>query len=222
MRVRVGIVDSGVAPLPGASIAAAAGFACGVRQSPASDVVGHGTEVAKLILALAPAAEVLSAQVFATGRHADAGSVAEAIGWCLEQEARVLNLSFGVSAGHEQLRAACDAAVVRGVIVVASAPARGAPVYPAAYPGVFAVTGDARCAGGDWSAIEPGALHGAATWAADGVTRGGASFAAARMSGHAARFLAGCPGAGAEDFRRWLAKGAAFHGRERRRREELA
>jgi hypothetical protein len=75
------------------------------------------------------------------------------------------------------------------------------------------VSGDARCAPEEWSAIAPD-LFGAAPSAADGIALGGASYAAARISGQAARFLAGRFGAGVEEFRAWLTDGAAYRGRE--------
>jgi subtilisin family serine protease len=222
MPVKVGIVDSGIALAQVASPTTSISFAGTARPAANGDGVGHGTSVAKLVRVLAPMTHLLNAQAFIGGRHADAACVAEAIDWCLEQQARVINLSFGLSADHAALRAACAAAVARGVIVVASSPARGGSVYPAAYAGVLAVSGDARCAAQEWSVIEPGRLVGASTLAADGVTPGGASYAAARMSGHAAHFLVTRPDAGADDFRQWLAAGAAFRGRERRQPEQVA
>lgn len=221
MLVRVGIVDSGVAPEHAGALVASVGIvahrAAGMtRLAAIDDPVGHGTAVATLVLEQAPMAHLVSAQVFAKERHADAACVAEGINWCLEQEVHVVNLSMGLTADHVLLRSACVAAVARGVIVVAAFPARGSSVYPAAYPDVVAVSGDARCTAQTWSIIEPWPLYGAAPLAADGVTSGGASYAAARMSGHAARFLAMWPDFRTEDFRNWLAAGAVFRGRERR------
>ena len=220
MLVRVGIVDSGVSPEQETAVVAAVGIVAHrgarvARLAAVTDPVGHGTAVAALVLAQAPMARLINAQVFAQGRHADAVCVAEAINWCLEHDVRVVNLSLGLTVDHDVLRAAFAAAVARDVIMVAAFPARGASVYPAAYAGAVTVSGDARCNAQNWSVIEPGRLYGAAPLAADGVTSGGASYAAARMSGHAARFLAARPEARAEDFREWLAGAAAFRGRER-------
>ena len=221
MSVRVGIVDSGISPQQArtvvASIAIVAHGATGVtRLAAVDDPLGHGTAVATLVLAQAPTAHLFCAQAFAHGRQADAACVAEGISWCLEHEVRVVNLSLGLTVDHHVLRAACAVAVARGVIVVAAFPARGGSVYPAAYPAVVAVSGDARCNAQSWSVLEPGRLYGAAPLAANGLTSGGASYAAARMSGHAARFLAAWHDARAEDFLDWLAAGAAMRGRERR------
>ena len=226
MQVKVGIVDSGVSRAQRGTLAACVGIApggAGVERAVAhDDLMGHGTAVAQIILAEAPHAQLVSAQAFAGLRQADAACVAAGIDWCIEQRVRIVNLSLGLATDEPVLSAACRAAVAHGAIVIAAFPARGGSVYPAAYPGVLAVSGDARCGVGAWSIIEEQRLYGAAPFAADGLTPGGASYAAARLSGRAARFLASWPGAGADDFRRWLEAGAAFRGRERRRAKELA
>lgn len=226
MQVKVGIVDSGVSAAQRGALVACVGIAASgsvVERTVAhDDPLGHGTAVAQIILSEAPQAQLVSAQAFAGLRQADPACVAAGIDWCIEQRARIVNLSLGLATDEAVLRAACRAAVADGAIIVAAYPARGGSVYPAAYAGVFAASGDARCAPDVWSVIDEGLLYGLAPFAADGLTRGGASYAAARFSGLAARFLAAWPSAGASDFRRWLEAGAAFRGRERRRTKELA
>ena len=56
--------------------------------------------------------------------------------------------------------AACAALLGQGAVLVAAHPARGAPCFPAAYPGVIAATGDARCGWQELSQLGP-ALFGA-------------------------------------------------------------
>jgi hypothetical protein len=225
MRVKVGVIDSGVSLEPSAALFESVGIVAtssGAARVPAiEDPLGHGTAVARIIVAEAPLAQLASAQAF-MGRCADAACIAEAIAWCLEQQVRIVNLSLGLGHDDPLLRCASEAAVASGVIVIASSPARGARPYPAAYPGVIAVSGDARCSVQQWSLLEPRRLYGVAPFAADGTTPGGASYAAARMSACAACFLAASPAAGAEDFREWLEAGAAFRGRERRAAVEFA
>ncbi|HUW36798.1 MAG TPA: S8 family serine peptidase [Rhodocyclaceae bacterium] len=221
MPPSVGIVDSGVAPALRPQLAAETRLLRrhdgGVDRAPASDdALGHGSEIAKIVLALAPTASLVCAQAFSDRRSADAALVAEGILWCLEQRVRLINLSLGVRSDIEALRHACDLAVASGALLVAAFPARGNAVYPAAYPGVLAVSGDARCGGECWSVLEPGQLLGAATFAADGQAHGGASYAAARISGLAARFFGARPRADVRDCRAWLESDAAFCGRERR------
>lgn len=226
MQVKLGIVDSGVSAAQRGALAACVGVAAsgsGVQRMVAhDDPVGHGTAVAQIILSEAPQAQLVSAQAFLGPRQADPACVAAGIDWCIEQRARIVNLSLGLPTDEPVLAAACRAALAAGAIVVAACPARGQRVYPAAYPGVLAVCGDARCGPGAWSFIAGPSLYGAAPLDADGSTRGGASYAAARLSGLAARFLAARPTAGADELHRWLQGGAASLGRERRLAKELA
>lgn len=219
MPVRLGLVDSGIALTQQTILAAAidlsAAHGVGTMQSRASDdALAHGTAVANIVLGLAPQVRLLDAQAFGQDRQAEPIRVAQAIEWCVAQRAQVINLSFGLRGDHIALRVACAAAIAEGVILVASWPARGGSVYPAAYPGVIAVCGDARCAENQWSEIETRRLYGAPACAADGRTPGGASYATARLSGHAARYLDMQPTANVEGFRAWLTSAAAFHGRE--------
>ena len=217
----IGIVDSGVAPALRRQLAAETRVLLREdgsvgRSAAMDDAIGHGSEIARIILGLAPSVSLVSAQAFTDSRTVDAGVVAEGIAWCLEQGARIINLSLGLRADKATLRRACERARASGVLLVAAFPARGDAVYPAAYPEVLAVSGDARCTAGNWSVIAAGRLVGAATSAADGARQGGASYAAARISGLAARFFSVWPQADAQDCLAWLESDAAFRGRERR------
>jgi len=221
MPVSVGIVDSGAAPAVRQKLSVETRLlqredGSVERTAASDDRLGHGSEIARIILDLAPAASLVSAQAFTDCRTVDAGLVAESIHWCLEQGVRIINLSLGIRADRAALRDACELARASGVLLVAAFPARGDAVYPAAYPGVLAVSGDARCDARHWSVIEAGRLIGAATVAADGESHGGASYAVARISGFAARFFSAWPNADVRDCRAWLESDATFRGRERR------
>lgn len=220
MPVKVGIVDSGIDGETFA-VAAATGFAPdeagGAREVPAApDRVGHGSAVAAIIQALAPAVRFVDAQAFPVRRGADPALAAAGIRWCLGQRVRIVNLSFGVLDDRHELRTACAEAARQGVLVIAAHPARGPAVFPAVYPEVLAATGDARCEGAAWSALERGKLYGTSPRAADSRTPGGASFAAARLAGIAARYLAASSERGPAELRAWLDGHAAYRGRERR------
>jgi subtilisin family serine protease len=208
--IRVGLVDTRIAPSLAGSIAAAKDFA-GV---PLNDAPGHGTTVAKIILHHAPGARLLCAQAFGPGGRAEATAVADALRWLIAARARLVNLSLGLPHDRAVLRAAVAEARAAGVVLIASTPARGAPVYPAAYPGILRVTGDARCAPDELSALggEP-ADYGACPRDLDG-TPGGASLAAAHLTGLLAQGLktAGCDAAAILD------RAVRFQGRERRSR----
>lgn len=209
--IRVGLVDTGIAPALAKSVGAAKSF---TGTPLAEDVHGHGTTVAGIVLHYAPHARLLDAQAFGPSARAEAAAVAAGLRWLIAERARLVNLSLGLLDDRDVLRAAVAEALARGLTLIASTPARGGSVYPAAYPGVLRVTGDARCAPGEVSALggEP-ADYGACPRHLDG-TPGGASLAAAHVTGLLARDL-NSPDA---DPGAILGCAARFHGRERRRR----
>ncbi|MCC4117140.1 S8 family serine peptidase [Aromatoleum toluclasticum] len=229
MSVKIGIVDGGFTGIPPHALHRAASFvpapdggvqrACAVGRP-----LPHGEAVATLVLDATPTARLLDARI-ASHRHAPTPAmVAAAVDWCMEEGARVINLSLGLLEDRSVLRDACARVLARGVVLVAAAPARGTPVFPAAYPGVLAVSGDARCAAGQWSSLG-GEISSGAGWgcspAGAGRTPGGASMATARFTGIVARFLADFPSASPEGLAEHLAARAAWHGREHKRIAEI-
>ena len=72
-------------------------------------------------------------------------AVAAALDWAIGGGANLIHMSLGLAADRAVLAAAGRASLGQGVLWVASAPARGGVVYPAAYRGVIRGTGDARC-----------------------------------------------------------------------------
>ncbi len=148
----IGMIDGGVAAHPsltGARIEQR-GFAPGGPKGS-----GHGTAVASLLVGddgkfvgAARGAGLLVADVY--GGDPAAGSaemVARALGWLGAQRVGVINISL-VGPANQLVERSIAALRTRGVLVVAAVGNDGpaAPVqYPAAYPGVIAVTGvDAR------------------------------------------------------------------------------
>jgi len=112
----------------------------------------HGTEISGIISAhgivrgVAPEAKLLDVRVFASERGrpstATTFNLVRGIDWALSKRARVLNMSF-TGPSDSLLEASIKAASAKGAIVVAAAGNGGpqaAPAYPAAYPGVIAVT----------------------------------------------------------------------------------
>ena len=114
----------------------------------------HGTQVAGVIVSrnprigIAPDAKLLAISAFSANpnnpseRNSDTTLVANALEKAIERKVDILNLSFagGSDAVVDKL---VEAAIKKGIIVVASAGNGGPsakPAYPAALPGVIAVT----------------------------------------------------------------------------------
>lgn len=163
--VTVAVIDSGV----DASLPALAGrvdpgtvLAPGERGDGRRDTDArrHGTVMAAVIAAagvgpvrgVAPDARILPIRVESSSGRAAPGRVyAEAVEYAVRQGAGVVNLSIGTG-NHPEFAAALRRAAEAGVVVVAAAgndEVPGAEVYPAAMPGVLAVSGVDR-AGRFW------------------------------------------------------------------------
>jgi membrane-anchored mycosin MYCP len=153
----VAVLDSGVsaaapalagAVLPGRNVAAG---------GPANtDCTGHGTFVAGLIAArptagsgfagVAPRARILPVNVVNSDGDATSSAVAAGISFALAHGATVIDVCPAVPPGPSRaLASAVAAALARNVVVIAPVTAAGVNdsdqvSYPAAYPGVIAVT----------------------------------------------------------------------------------
>uniref|UniRef100_A0AAU2JLV5 Type VII secretion-associated serine protease mycosin n=1 Tax=Streptomyces sp. NBC_00049 TaxID=2903617 RepID=A0AAU2JLV5_9ACTN len=117
---------------------------------------GHGPSRGQGVLGIAPQAKILPVRVIleegdpgrAKARESKGGALAEGIRWAADHGADVINLSLGDDSDSAHHEAGEDEAVqyalAKGVVVVASAGNGGETgdrvSYPAAYPGVIAVT----------------------------------------------------------------------------------
>ncbi|MBL8518671.1 MAG: S8 family serine peptidase [Betaproteobacteria bacterium] len=150
--VRVGILDSAVERIPalaGASITQRGFVPAAERPAPAA----HGTAVAALIAGaetqgfkgLATGARLFVAGVLRMQEDQETtttATVVRALDWLLSERVSVINLSLG-GTGDRILAQAIAKVLSEGVVVVAAAGNAGPdapPSYPAAYPGVIAVT----------------------------------------------------------------------------------
>jgi len=152
--VRIGLVDTAVdanhPALRGRQIESRSFLSAGV---PPADP-DHGTATAAMLVGnslpsgfsgLAPAARLYSANVFRKrGNQADTTveAVVQAFDWLAGQNVHIVNLSLG-GPRNLLLEAAVERLLARGIAVVAAAGNRGPsapPMYPAAQPGVIAVT----------------------------------------------------------------------------------
>ena len=214
---RVALIDSGADPVTLAAARAARRFVDTdgrVEVQPTlADACGHGTRVAGVLFGDAMPAALLVAQVFDHRRATTAATVAAAIRWAVAERANLVHMSLGVREDRPVLAAAVAAATRAGLLLIASTPARGAPPFPAAYPGVLRGTGDARCGPTEISVLDAARGHfGGCARAADGA--GGASIGAAYLSRFILRSVA--PGAGYETTLQRLAALARYQGPERR------
>ncbi|WP_083748873.1 S8 family serine peptidase [Pelomonas sp. KK5] len=140
---RIGLIDSGIAA-DHATLQAARIETAGC---PAAHPAAHGTAVASLLVGsrgALPGARLLAFDAYCDA--ADGGSalrVAEGLAWLARQQAGVVNISL-VGPPNELLQRAVAAAQRRGLLLVAAVGNDGPaapPLYPAAWPGVVAVTG---------------------------------------------------------------------------------
>lgn len=220
--VLVGLVDSGCRPDQRSRVAQALAFDWDgkeVQVAPATDdSLGHGSTQLEVMAWLAPQAHFAVAQVFQHRLATRAVQVAAAVDWLVATGADVINLSLGLSTDRAVLAEACQRAVAAGVVVCAASPARGAPVYPAAYPGVLRATGDARCQREDISYL--GTRHadfgGHARPLHGGLNGAGASVGCAHISALLARYLTAGGAPEARAWEHWLKREARYHGPERR------
>lgn len=147
-NVRIGLVDSGVdvrnPALKGVRIEQRGFAPGGVRPQ------GHGLAVAALLAGAqgrfhgaAPGAQLYVADVYGTTpTGGSAAALAQALGWMAEVRVPVVNVSL-VGPPNLTLQAVTRAMVARGHLIVAAVGNDGPaapPLYPAAYPGVVAVT----------------------------------------------------------------------------------
>jgi hypothetical protein len=197
----IGVVDSGIDPQT--PFDAARSFRLtseGIVESKASaDAIGHATNTIRLIRSGAPQARFAIAQVFFYSASTPQ-AIAAAVDWLAGLSALLINLSLGTPRPSDLLRDACAHAHAAGRMLVASVPSRGPLVYPAAYPSLIRVTGDARCQPGQFSWINTERCDFGASPLPDSpgpsnrAIAGGASCATARVSAMLAALLQdGCP-----------------------------
>lgn len=139
--LRIGLIDTGVADTD--AIAAQRAFA-GNRVTPAD----HGGVVASRLLAAAPGARIVVADIYGGAPSGGASSaLARALAWMAEENVAVINVSL-VGPRNRIIETVIARLVARGYAIVAAVGNDGpaaAPLFPAAYPGVIGVTGvDAR------------------------------------------------------------------------------
>jgi thermitase len=81
---------------------------------------GHGTNVAGIVLQIAPAAKIMPLRVLGSDGSGDVTHLAAAIDWAVSRGARVINLSLGSDELSPAVEAALQAATAQGALVVSS------------------------------------------------------------------------------------------------------
>lgn len=194
-----------------------------------NDDNGHGTHLAGIIAAsvnnavgiagVAPNARILPVKVLDGTGYGDYARVAEGIIYATNMGARIINLGFAGLGSSQMLQDAVDYAISHGVLIVAAAGNGGmnTTYYPAAYPGVIAVSSvDGSL---NWSPFSSSGSH--ISLVAPGVgiystylggtykAFSGTSMASAHVSGVAA-LLAGQPQFATDNSLRSALLGSAF------------
>lgn len=140
----LGLIDSG-AP-PGTPLARCHS----PNGTDAEDRLGHGRAILATLghhLTLSRL-EVALYKLFERRLTADAASLAAAFEWHLEEPPAWLLCSLGLPRPDTRLQAAVESLQAAGTRIVAASPRFGTAVYPAAWPGVLAVSGAAGLAPG--------------------------------------------------------------------------
>ncbi|GEM50060.1 S8 family peptidase [Deinococcus cellulosilyticus] len=153
--VVVAVIDTGVFPHPEFSDRLLPGYDFLDEDSNPTDTSGHGTHVTGLIAAAkqlksaAPQVHILPVRVIGKGQAGSNLDLARALLYAVNalpshpnpHPADIINLSLGNPSDSPELRSAIDTVLSRGALVVAATGNDGGSLnYPAAYPGVVAVT----------------------------------------------------------------------------------
>ena len=145
--VKVAVIDSGVDinhPWMGGRVTeswAARKSEDGYEVVPTEvgDLIGHGTAIAGNIRRFVPAADIISIRIFGAGLRADSEALLAALGWLVDQDVDVVNLSLSTMRIQLALKIghAIDDLCARNVSCVC---ARGYHLTGRAYPTDFAST----------------------------------------------------------------------------------
>lgn len=168
--VTVAVVDTGIACydeggfMKGTDLlgtTCVGGYNFVAKNDIAADDQGHGTHVAGTIAqttnngigvaGLAHCAKLMPVKVLSAKGWGTMADVAEGIRWAADHGAQVINLSLGSSSKSKVVENAVTHAYKKGVVVVAAAGNSGRSVgFPAAYPGVIAVSATDKNDGIAW------------------------------------------------------------------------
>ncbi len=107
-----------------------------------STLLSHGTFVCGVIRRIAPDCMILPIRAFDSTGFSNSFMLANAISYAIDQSVDVINMSFGTYTSNPIIQEAVNDAVQSGISLVAAVGNAGTniPSYPAAHPGVIAVS----------------------------------------------------------------------------------
>ena len=208
--VKVAVIDTGVKATHPDLVGKVVGQYNAVTGSlSATDVDGQGTAVASIIGAstnngigmagLAWDTSLLAVRVSDSKGDISDASIARGIDWAVKQGASVINISLYQPESNSTLKAAIARAVAKDVVVVATAGdvTSSWKTYPAAYPGVLAVSAYAETGkgpSGSWVDVSAAPKASAAVAANNGYTTvSGSAYATPQVAAIAALVRAAHP-----------------------------
>ena len=216
--IPVAVLDSGLdLSSPAAGIASAAWDAV-APDTPITDPVGHGTQMALLASGAATAdgwnaagtaLPVVAVRTFDANGATSDFALLQALAYAKKAGARVINMSWGSETPSDFVASALRRAADDGLVLVAAAGNGGAPAdayYPAAYDGVLAVAGTTPDGTSVWSGSSTGPYVDLAAPATSTTRTGntvsglaGTSVSSAAVAGAIARWLNNHPDATSAD-----------------------
>ncbi|NKB72394.1 MAG: S8 family serine peptidase [Candidatus Latescibacteria bacterium] len=142
LTLKIAVVDSGIEPTH-EKIGPVHHVRLESGHFSETDLAGHGTACAGIILDKAPYAQLYSIPIFDQSLCANSQSLIAAIQWCIDNQMDVVNLSLGTTdvTHRDALATICRQARQAGAILVAAQHNDGHESYPAVLPDVIGVTG---------------------------------------------------------------------------------
>jgi subtilisin family serine protease len=151
--IKVGVIDTGCDlnhPALRQAIVASEDFS---GKGTADDGAGHGTHVAGIIgarpvnggtVGVAPECQLYIAKALGDDGSGDMDDIVEAIHWLIEMQVDIINVSLGSDGGTPMLKAACELAAAKGIMMICAAGNDGVEAiddvdYPGRYESCIAV-----------------------------------------------------------------------------------
>ncbi|KAH8878944.1 subtilisin-like protein [Thozetella sp. PMI_491] len=207
-KIRIGVIDSGIdrndrmisSALKTGRIAETLDLVD--PEKDCQDQHGHGTHVARLLLKVAPTAQLYVAKISGSKKTppSEFHRIVKAIKWCQEQKVHILSLSFGLDKRDPQIDKAISDAYKSDIIIFAAAANSGARrprAHPASRSQVFCI--HASDGNGNDGGISPAPIAGLNIstlgmsvkdkWQGKEVRKSGTSFATPIAAGLIANVL---------------------------------